>query len=150
MNRDVTPVKAIKRSDRGQGSRGLMNRNRFDRPTGPKEAPRLSEYNFSIDASAMSAIGRIKDTKWPRPMQTDPAQRNPNAMCEYHGTYGHRTEDCRQLIEEVARLFNKGHLREFLSDKAKNHFKNRDFGRQNEQEEPQHTIHMIISGIDTP
>ncbi|XP_070053780.1 uncharacterized protein [Nicotiana tomentosiformis] len=71
-------------------------------------------------------------------------------MCKYHGTHGHRTEDCRQLRDEVACLFNEGHLREFLSDRAKNYFKNRDSNRQNEQEESQHVIHMIVRGVDIP
>ncbi|XP_070041266.1 uncharacterized protein [Nicotiana tomentosiformis] len=71
-------------------------------------------------------------------------------MCKYHSTHGHRTKDCRQMREEVAHLFNKGHLREFLSDRAKKHFKNRDSIRQNEQEEPQHVIHMIVGGLDVP
>ncbi|XP_070046692.1 uncharacterized protein [Nicotiana tomentosiformis] len=68
-------------------------------------------------------------------------------MCKYHVTHGHRTE---QLREEVARLFNEGHLQKFLSERAKNHFKNRDSNRQNEQEEPQHVIHMIFGGVDIP
>ncbi|XP_070056265.1 uncharacterized protein [Nicotiana tomentosiformis] len=119
-----------------------MSKSGFDRHTGPKEPPRLSEYNFNIDSFAIvSAIGRIKDTKWPRPLESDPAR-------EILGTHGHRTEDCRQLREEVARLFNEGHLPEFLSDRAKNHFKNKVYNRQNEQEEPQHIIHMINGGID--
>ncbi|XP_019261851.1 PREDICTED: uncharacterized protein LOC109239724 [Nicotiana attenuata] len=61
-----------------------------------------------------------------------------------------RTEDCRQLREEVARFFNNGHLREFLSDRAKNHFKNRDSKKLTEQEEPQHVINMIIGRVDVP
>nr|XP_016507767.1 PREDICTED: uncharacterized protein LOC107825423 [Nicotiana tabacum] len=122
----------------------------FDKHIDTAEAPRLSKYNFSIDASGiMSAIGRIKDTRWPRPIQTDPSQKNPNLMCMYHGTCGHRTEDCRHLREEVARLFNEGHLREFLSDRATNHFNERD-ASENEQEEPQHVIHMIVGGVDIP
>ncbi|XP_070025504.1 uncharacterized protein [Nicotiana sylvestris] len=65
------------------------------------EAPRLSEYNFSVDVSGIvSAIGKIRDTRWPKPIQTDPSQRNPNLMCKYHGTHGHRTGDCRQLREK--------------------------------------------------
>ncbi|XP_070015135.1 uncharacterized protein [Nicotiana sylvestris] len=125
-----------------------MSKSGFDKHTDPTEVPLLSEYNFSIDASGtVSAIGRIKDTKWPKPIQTDPSQRNPNLMCKYHGTHGHRIEDCRRLREEVTRLFNEGHLREFLSDRAKNHFRERD-ARKNEQEEPQHVIHMIIGGVD--
>nr|XP_009786865.1 PREDICTED: uncharacterized protein LOC104234914 [Nicotiana sylvestris] len=98
----------------------------------------------------VSAIGRIKDTRWPKPCKTDPAQRNLNQICKYHGTHGHITEDCRKLREEVARLFNEGHLREFLSDRAKNHFRDKDAKRKNEQEEPQHMIRMIIGGADIP
>lgn len=101
-------------NDRGQSNRGLMTKNGFDRSTGSKDAPRLLEYNFSVDATAIvSAIRRIKDTIWPRPLQSDPTQRDPNQMCKYHGTHGHRTEDCRQLREEIARLFNNGHFENF-------------------------------------
>ncbi|XP_070042463.1 uncharacterized protein [Nicotiana tomentosiformis] len=92
-----------RRSDRGYINRGLMSKTSFDRPIRAKEAPRLSEYNFNIDAAVIvSAIGRIKDTKGPRPLQSDPSQRDPNQIGKYHGTHGHRTEDCRQLREEVA------------------------------------------------
>nr|XP_016515268.1 PREDICTED: uncharacterized protein LOC107831985 [Nicotiana tabacum] len=128
-----------------------MSKNNFDRPIGPKEAPRLSEYNFGIDASAIvSAIRYIKDTKWPRPLQSDLTQRDPNLMCKYHDIHGHRMEDCRQLREEVARLFNNGHLREFLNDRAKIHFRNMDSNKQTKPEEPQHVINMIIGGFDIP
>ncbi|XP_019233644.1 PREDICTED: uncharacterized protein LOC109214199 [Nicotiana attenuata] len=128
-----------------------MSKSGFDRSIGPKEAPKFSEYNFNIDGAAtVSAIGRIKDTKWPRPLQSDPAQRGPNLLCKYHGAHGRRTKDCRQLREEVARLFNNEHLREFLSDQAENHFRNRDSNKQTEQEEPQHVINMIISRVDVP
>ncbi|XP_070032669.1 uncharacterized protein [Nicotiana tomentosiformis] len=58
------------------------------------------------------------------------------------------TEDCRQLREEVARLFNNGYLQEFLSDRAKNHFRNRDSNKKTEQEEPHHVINMIIGGVN--
>ncbi|XP_070003494.1 uncharacterized protein [Nicotiana sylvestris] len=128
-----------------------MSKIGFDKHLGPVEAPRLSEYNFSVNASGIvSAIGKIRDTRWPKPIQTDPSQRNPNLMCKYHGTHGHRTEDCRQLREEVAWLFNEGYLHEFLNDRAKNHFRERDANRKNEPEEPQHDIHMIIGEADVP
>nr|XP_016457609.1 PREDICTED: uncharacterized protein LOC107781423 [Nicotiana tabacum] len=104
-----------------------------------------------MDASMIfSAISKIRDTRWPKPIQTDHSQRNPNMMYKYHSTHGHMTEDCRQLREEVARLFNEGHLREFLSEWAKNHFKEKYTGRNNEPEEPQHVIHIIIGGVDVP
>ncbi|XP_070050289.1 uncharacterized protein [Nicotiana tomentosiformis] len=144
-------IRNEKRSDRGQSNRGLMSKNSFDRPVGPKKAPRLSEYNFNVDVAAIVAvIGRIKDTKWTRPLQYEPSQRDPNLMCKYHGTHVHRIEECQQLREDVARLFNNGHLREFLSDQAKNQFRNRASNKQIEQEEPQHVINMIIGGVDIP
>nr|XP_016439175.1 PREDICTED: uncharacterized protein LOC107765082 [Nicotiana tabacum] len=136
-------IRNEKRSDRGPNNRGLISKSGFDRPIGGREAPRLLEYNFNVDAtSIVSAIGRIKETKWPRSLQSDPTQRDP--------THGHRTEDCRQLREEVARLFNNGHLWEFLNDRVKNHFRNRDSNKQADQEEPQHVINMIIRGVDVP
>ncbi|XP_019253859.1 PREDICTED: uncharacterized protein LOC109232547 [Nicotiana attenuata] len=55
-------------------------------------------------------------------MRFDPSQRNPNLWCEYHGTNGHRTGDCRHLHEEVETLQKNGHLRELLSDRAKNNY----------------------------
>ncbi|XP_019257821.1 PREDICTED: uncharacterized protein LOC109236046 [Nicotiana attenuata] len=111
-------VRNERRNDRGINSRGIITKNGFDRSIGPKGAPRILEHNFSIDAAAIvvSAIGQIKDAKWPRPLQSDLAQRDLHQVCKYHGTHGHRMEDCRQLREEVARVFNNGHLQEFLSD----------------------------------
>ncbi|GMN30982.1 hypothetical protein TIFTF001_044535 [Ficus carica] len=39
--------------------------------------------------------------------------------CEFHRDHGHHTIDCRKLRAEVAELLNKGHLREFLSEKRR-------------------------------
>ncbi|XP_060210484.1 uncharacterized protein LOC132637412 [Lycium barbarum] len=71
-------------------------------------------------------------------------------VCEYHKTHGHRTEDCRQLREEVARLLKNCHLREFMSERAKNHYKERESHKRVEPVEPQHMINMIIGGTDAP
>nr|XP_016496153.1 PREDICTED: uncharacterized protein LOC107815147 [Nicotiana tabacum] len=110
-----------RRTDQGQNPQGLVSRVKFNRHTGPMEVPRLSEYNFNVDVpNIISAISKIRDTRWPRPVLSDPSQRNPNLVCEFHGTHGHRTEDYRYLREEVAQLLSKGHLRELLSYRAKN------------------------------
>ncbi|XP_019238826.1 PREDICTED: uncharacterized protein LOC109218882 [Nicotiana attenuata] len=117
----------------------------------PMNAPHLSKYNFSDDVSdIVFAISKITDAKWPKQVQSDPSQRNYNLVCEFHNTHGHRTEDCHQLREEVARLLNKGHLREFLSDRAKNHFQDREATKKNEANGPKHVIYMIMGGVDTP
>ncbi|XP_019266631.1 PREDICTED: uncharacterized protein LOC109244057 [Nicotiana attenuata] len=91
----ASPYEEQERSDQGHSSRGSMSNNGFDRPLGAREAPRLSVYNFNVDApSIVSAIEHIKDTKCPQPLLSDPTQRDPNLMCKYHGTHVHRTEEC--------------------------------------------------------
>ncbi|XP_060210426.1 uncharacterized protein LOC132637336 [Lycium barbarum] len=140
-----------RRNGRGQNSRGLINRNAIDRAPGNKETPTLSEYNFCVDvATIAAAVIRNKERRHSRPIQSDPEKRDKSLICKYHHTHGHRTEDCRQLREEVARLFNLGHLREFLSERAKTHFKNLDSNKQDRPEEPQQVIHMIMGGTDVP
>ncbi|XP_059310295.1 uncharacterized protein LOC132061512 [Lycium ferocissimum] len=140
-----------RRNDRGQNSRGLINRNAVDRAPGNRETPRLSEYNFWVDVATIAAVViRNKETGHPRPIQSDPEKRDKSLICKYHHNHGHRTENCRQLREEVARLFNLGYLREFLSERAKAHFKNLDSNQQDRAEEPQQVIYMIIGGADIP
>nr|XP_009785690.1 PREDICTED: uncharacterized protein LOC104233927 [Nicotiana sylvestris] len=105
------------RVDQGHDPQGFINKARIDRNVVPTGAPHLSEYNFNVDVSnIVFAISEIRDAKWPKPMLSDPSQRNYNLVCEFHNSHIHRTEDCHQLREEVARLLDKGHLREFLSD----------------------------------
>ncbi|XP_056864047.1 uncharacterized protein LOC130511190 [Raphanus sativus] len=58
--------------------------------------------------------------KWPPNMKSSEVNRNPRRWCEFHSDHGHITEDCIALKIEVTELLKKGHLREFLSDKAKN------------------------------
>ncbi|XP_060182040.1 uncharacterized protein LOC132611662 [Lycium barbarum] len=140
-----------RRNDRGQSSRGLINRNVVDRAPVNRESPRLSEYNFCIDiATIAAAVIRNKETRHPRPIQYDPEKRDKSLICKYHHTHGHRTEDYRQPREEVACLFNLGHLREFLNERAKTHFQNLDSNKQDRPKEPQQVIHMIIGGTDVP
>ncbi|XP_059288649.1 uncharacterized protein LOC132042027 [Lycium ferocissimum] len=130
-----------RRSDRGP-NRGLVNKNVVERISGNREIPRLSEYNFCVDVATLAAaVSRNKETRHPRPIQSDPEKRDKSLICKYHHTHGHRTEDCRQLREEVARLFNLGHLREFLSERAKTHFKNLDSNKLDRPEEPHQVIH---------
>ncbi|XP_019266560.1 PREDICTED: uncharacterized protein LOC109243993 [Nicotiana attenuata] len=81
-------------------------------------------------------------------MRSDPSQRDPNLWCEYHGTNGHRTGDCRYLREEVA-IAENGHLGEFLSNRAKNNYgRNRDNAEPSKAgEDPLRlTINMIFEG----
>ncbi|XP_070040935.1 uncharacterized protein [Nicotiana tomentosiformis] len=91
----------------------------------------------------------IKEARFPRPMRSDSIQRDPNLWCEYHGTNGHQTEDCRHLQEEVETLLKNCHLREFLSDRAKNNYgRNKDNRKSSKagEETPRQIINMIFGG----
>ena len=61
-----------------------------------------------------------QQVKWPQKIKTSDSNRNPNRWCDFHSDHGHKTEDCVALRIEVKELLKKGHLREFLFDKAKN------------------------------
>ncbi|XP_059292631.1 uncharacterized protein LOC132046108 [Lycium ferocissimum] len=89
----------------------------------------------------------MEGAKLPRPMRLDPSQRDLSVFCDYHETHGHQTADYRHLRDEVARLLKNGHLREFLSDRAKeNNSKNRDSIKQEVQVEPRHVFNVITKG----
>ncbi|XP_056856572.1 uncharacterized protein LOC130505990 [Raphanus sativus] len=74
--------------------------------------------------SKLELIGVLRQmgpqVKWPPKMKAVEANRNPKRWCEFHSDHGHTTEDYIAMKMEVAELLNKGYLREFLSDKAKN------------------------------
>ncbi|XP_070040130.1 uncharacterized protein [Nicotiana tomentosiformis] len=91
----------------------------------------------------------IKEARFPRPMRSDSSQRDHNLWCEYHGMNGHRTGDCRHLRKEVATLLKNGHLKGFLSDRAKNNYGlNRDNAESSKagEEPPRQMINMIFGG----
>ncbi|KAF3566389.1 hypothetical protein DY000_02014914 [Brassica cretica] len=64
-----------------------------------------------------------QQVKWPQKMKAPDSFRNPGFWCDFHRDHGHKTEDCIELKIEVNELLRKGHLREFLSEKAKSHLK---------------------------
>ncbi|XP_070046595.1 uncharacterized protein [Nicotiana tomentosiformis] len=137
-----------RRTDRDRNNRSLQDREISE--SRDSSYPRLSEYNFNVSVvELVSAMRNIKEARFPRPMKSDPSQRDPNLWCEYHGTNGHQTGDYRHLREEVATLLKNGHLREFLSDRAKNNYgRNRGDVETSKagEEHPHQTINMIFGG----
>ncbi|XP_060183153.1 uncharacterized protein LOC132613119 [Lycium barbarum] len=95
-----------RKGDSGQNRRGLQPKTTtVDSVTSRTENPRFSEYNFNIDlVGLVAAINKIDGVKRPRPMRSDLSQRDIRLFYDYHGTHGHRTDDCRYRRDEVARL----------------------------------------------
>ena len=60
------------------------------------------------------------------------ASEDESVWCDFHRDHGHKTEDCIALKIKVNELLKKGHLREFLSEKAKNHLSKKTMGKPTE------------------
>ena len=77
----------------------------------------------------------------------------PDLWCEFHRDHGHKTEDCITLKIEVNELLQKGYLREFLSEKAKN-LLSKETTRKSTETKPaspsrqDRVIHVISGGSE--
>ncbi|KAF3574344.1 hypothetical protein F2Q69_00059530 [Brassica cretica] len=69
-----------------------------------------------------------QQVKWPQKMKAPDSFQNPSLWCEFHRDHGHKTEDCIALKIKVNELPKKGHLREFLYEKAKSHLSKETMG----------------------
>ncbi|XP_070034999.1 uncharacterized protein [Nicotiana tomentosiformis] len=137
-----------RRVDRGRSNMSLQEK---EVPGAPDSTyPKLLDYNFNINqVELVSAMRFIKEARFLKPIRSDPSQRDPSLWCEYHGTHDHRTGDYRHLHKEVATLLKSGHLREFLSNRAKNKYaRSRDNAEPSKIAEglPQFTINIIFRG----
>ncbi|KAF3523393.1 hypothetical protein F2Q69_00046068 [Brassica cretica] len=94
-----------------------------------------------------------QQVKWPQKMKAPDSFRNPGLWCDFHRDHVHKTEDCVALRIEVNELLQKGHLREFLSEKAKNHL-NKEVPAKSagaipaSQPRQDRVIHVISGGED--
>ncbi|KAF2573640.1 hypothetical protein F2Q70_00003972 [Brassica cretica] len=88
--------------------------------------------------------------EWPQKMKAPFFFRNPGLWCDFHRDHGHKTEDCVALKVEVIKLLKKGHLREFLSEKAKSHLSKETTGKPTEAAPvlPPRVIHVISGGSE--
>ncbi|KAF2543398.1 hypothetical protein F2Q68_00032217 [Brassica cretica] len=91
--------------------------------------------------------------KWPQKMKAPDSLRNPGFWCDFHRDHGHKKEDCVALKIKVNELLKKGHLREFLSEKAKSHLSKETTGNPTEAApvsppRQDRVIHVISGGLE--
>ncbi|KAF3516159.1 hypothetical protein DY000_02058614 [Brassica cretica] len=115
-------------SQRATKDSGNRNQGRFQYQPLEKEegmlvstGPDISHLLISTPelVNVLRHIGQ--QVKWPQKMKAPDPLRNPGLWCDFHRDHGHKTEDYVALRIEVNELLQKGHLREFLSEKSKNH-----------------------------
>ncbi|CAA0827981.1 Unknown protein, partial [Striga hermonthica] len=49
--------------------------------------------------------------RWPRTRKDGPTKPKSNLYCRFHKDYGHNTDECRHLKNEIERLIKAGHLK---------------------------------------
>ncbi|CAA0833859.1 Unknown protein, partial [Striga hermonthica] len=95
------------REDRWQGRPRLPNGQRYNHFT-PINA-QVGEVLAAIEEKLES-----KEVTWPATRFEGPTKPRSNKYCRFHRDYGHNTEDCRNLKDEIERLIRAGHLKEFV------------------------------------
>ncbi|KAF3509748.1 hypothetical protein F2Q69_00005794 [Brassica cretica] len=152
--RDEKPSQRAARDSRNQ------NRSRYqDRPIEKGEGMAVSMWpdisHLSVSRPELINVLRPmgQQVKWPQKMKAPDSFRNPCFWCDFHRDHGHKTEDCVALKIEVNELRKKGHLREFLSGKAKNHLSKETTGTPTEAApvlppRQDRVIHVISGGSE--
>ncbi|XP_048599778.1 uncharacterized protein LOC125579914 [Brassica napus] len=121
-----------------RSARDFRNRNRGryqNRPIEKAEGMAVSMWpdisHLSISRPELINVLRQmgQQVNWPQKMKAPDSFRNPGIWCDFHRDQGHKTEDCIALKIEVNELLKKGHLWEFLSEKAKSHLSKETMGK---------------------
>ncbi|XP_010663850.1 uncharacterized protein LOC104882395 [Vitis vinifera] len=120
------------------------------RQEGPScpEMPPLTLLFISYE-KLLPMIQDLSNFRWPRPIRTDPAQRDHSKKCVYHKEHGHTTETCRSLHYFVEKLIKAGHLKQYLRSKARGRdaSRNHNSGTPRAPAAPKVIINYINGGL---
>ncbi|XP_013673638.2 uncharacterized protein LOC106377971 [Brassica napus] len=145
-------------SQKGSKDSGNRNQGRFQyRPLEKEEGmsvstwPDISHLSISTPELVNTLRQMGQQLKWPQNMKAPDSFQNPGLWCDFHRDHGHKTEDCVALKIEVNELLQKGHLREFLSEKAKAHLSKEGSGKSkgdapSSPPRQDRVIHVILGG----
>ena len=94
-----------------------------------------------------------QQVKRPQKMKAPDSFRNPCLWCDFHRDHSHKTEDCVALKIKVNDFLKKGHLKKFLSEKAKSHLSKEITGKPTEAApvsppRQDRVIHVILGGSE--
>ncbi|XP_063942645.1 uncharacterized protein LOC135150313 [Daucus carota subsp. sativus] len=119
-------------------------------PAKKKVGPRFTEYARlnAPRSQILMDIEKDESVRWPKPIRTDPEKRNKDLYCRFHKDTGHKTDDCRQLKDEIEFLIRRGKLSKFTKDGDKSYRDNDNRGRDNDDKrtQPRGPVINVISG----
>ncbi|CAA0815266.1 Unknown protein, partial [Striga hermonthica] len=105
--REGRDLKLAKKDDRWQGRPLSFERQRYHNFTPLRKD--LTEVLEAMEQKMSS-----EDVTWPKTRFTGPIRPKSDIYCRFHRDYGHTTEICRHLKDEIERLIRAGHLKEFV------------------------------------
>lgn len=87
----------------------------------PRYEPKFTNYSALKASPAEVYLASYKDVpyKKPPPLRGEISKRDSNKYCRFHEDYGHDTNECRHLKDEIEYLLRSGKLRKFKADKPK-------------------------------
>ncbi|XP_063947130.1 uncharacterized protein LOC108204072 [Daucus carota subsp. sativus] len=124
-------------------------------PTKKKTGPRFTDYARlnAPRSQILMEIEKDESVRWPKPIRTDPEKRNKDLYSRFHKDTGHKTDDCRQLKDEIEFLIRKGKLSRYTRDTDKNPRDNDNRGKDNDdrnkRNQPRGPVINVISGGPT-
>ena len=154
-----------KRSLEKEGERSPKRRGSLRDRLGPPKLERRQRYSprrfTPLTASISQVLREVRNEqflRWPTQMKSDLATRDNSRYCEFHRDYGHRTDDCIQLMKEIEYLIRRGYLRCFiaLENQPQNQAQNQAPAQQppppprqttTQHQQPLGEIHVISGGF---
>ncbi|XP_048598078.1 uncharacterized protein LOC125578962 [Brassica napus] len=146
---DEKPSQRSARDSRNRNwGRYHTGRSRSQKGMAVATGPNISHLSVSVPEliNVLRQMGH--QVKWPQKMKAPDSFRNPGFWCDFHRDHDHKTEDCVALKIEVNELLRKGHLREFLSDKAKSHLSKETTGKPVSPPRQDRVVHVISGGSE--
>ncbi|CAA0840438.1 Unknown protein, partial [Striga hermonthica] len=125
---DLPPTpnkKFIERLSKLRSDHLRLSENERDLHNSPKPAMEMGIFfkirkNMTEVLEAMEQKMSSEDVTWPKTRFTGPTRPRSDIYCRFHRDYGHTVENCRHLKDEIERLIQAGHLKEFVyHDKVK-------------------------------
>ncbi|KAL0462503.1 UNVERIFIED_CONTAM: hypothetical protein Slati_0137900 [Sesamum latifolium] len=107
------PSFAIKRKSREEEKEPKKNEERKHLP--PAGFMHYTPLNASRGEILVVAEQQGLISQWPTKMKDNPKRLKSNKYCSFHRDRGHTTEECHHLRNEIEKLIQRGHLKEYTN-----------------------------------
>ena len=84
----------------------------------PRYEPKFTNYSALKASPAEVYLASYEDVPYrkPPPLRGEKGKRDTNKYCRFHEDYGHETNECRHLKDEIEYLLRSGKLKKFKAE----------------------------------